>query len=214
MPQTDRCYPYRRQLLLKNVYILKMNNFHLGHHQPGFSKALSALERCLCGQIRKSVLQTTGKRHAVFCKGSLGFHLFAYVTGQRTGKNHFPALLGKWIKECIITKERNKNDLLPLLAEPWEEAIRETPLLCQCSWEARTPLLLPIHSCIRWGIPSRNNGWVPSSSRLWSLEISRVQKRIMGSHSSNWKYQTVEEFPPALSKVTCWRNNVAVQTTL
>ena len=34
-------------------------------------------------------------------------------------------------------------------------------------------------------IPSRNNGWVPSSSRLWSLEISRVQKRIMGSHSSN-----------------------------
>lgn len=141
MPQTDRCYSYRRQLLLKNVYILKMNNFHLGHHQSGFSKALSALERCLCGQIRKSVLQTTGKRHAVFCKGSLGFHLFAYVTGQSTGKNHFPALLGKWIKECIIPKERNKNDLLPLLAEPWEEA-PEKPPFCASVHEK-----LGLHSC-------------------------------------------------------------------
>lgn len=87
-------------------------------------------------------------------------------------------------------------------------------LLCQCSWEAQTPLLLPIHSCICWVTPSANNGWVPPSSRLWSLGISCVQKRIMGSHSSNWNYWTVEEFPSALSKVTYWRNDVAVPAAL
>lgn len=36
----------------------------------------------------------------------------------------------------------------------------------------------------------------------------------MGSHSSNWRYQRVEEFPPALSKVMCWRNDVAILTAL
>ena len=174
MPQTDRCYSYRRQLLLENAYILKMNSFHLGHHQPGFSKVLSALERCLHGQIRKSVVQTMRKRHAVFCKGSLGFYLFAYVIGQSTGKNHFPALLGKWTKGCIIPKEKNENDLLPLLEEPWEEAARETCLPCQCSGEAQPPVLLPIHSCIHGFIPSTNSAWVPPSSRLWSLGISHV----------------------------------------
>lgn len=43
MPQADRYYHCRRQLLLKNADILRMNNFHLGHYQQGFSKALNGV---------------------------------------------------------------------------------------------------------------------------------------------------------------------------